>query len=181
MNPKKLLIIVAIVILALLLGYCGSQFLGPTQRTDLPDTEIDGDFEVDDDTGDSQALPAGRDLTGDEGETVNGVRILGPNEPTRVEERDYFEGLEDMEGAQPIGGDQPPAGTSAPSEMDRMLERAQRRGETTAGGQRSSGAGSAPATGSPEIGPGTGGTNRPPVERPDSELSDILDSMEKGN
>ncbi len=168
MSAKKLIIIIGLIILALLLGVLGSKMIGPTQRTDLPDVDDGSGLDVGADPDDDFPALEGRDVTGDEGEMVDGVRVLGPNDPTRVEDRDYFEGLEDMDGAVPAE-----AGRGNATEMDRMLERVERESRSSAGQTGNAGAANAGTQGST-----TPPANKPAVERPSSELSDLLDEME---
>lgn len=179
---KKAVLIVCVIILALALGFLGSKMIGPAERTDLPEESGEGDLDVGGDVDADSDLLDGRELTGEEGETVDGVRVLGPNEPTRVDpDRDFFEGLEDMDGAVPVD-----TGSSGGSEMDRVLDNMEKQGasnsSTTA--KASAGASGGTATGSTgsntQAAGGGSSATREAVQRPGGEMADLLDQMEQG-
>jgi hypothetical protein len=181
---KSVFIVVAILILAVLLGVWGSSMVGPTQRNDLPDIERDPGIDRDASDFEEERRPFdAREITGDEGETVDGARVLAPNEPARVENRDYFEGLEEMEGAVPVEGATDGA-VGDDSEMDRLLDRIEREANDARPAQPGAvsppnGGGNAPQRNGARAAP-PAASRAPAVERPDDDLVDLLDSIEQG-
>lgn len=109
---KKIAIILGVILLAVLIGFVGSNWIGsPNRPDDVTETEAERaarlglGADVEGDVDDSTVAPTiidARPLTGEEGATVDGTRELAPNEGARVEDRDYFEGLEDLDAAQPV-------------------------------------------------------------------------------
>ena len=109
---KKIAIILGVIVLALALGFVGSQWIGspqgPEDSVETPEERaarlgLGADVNADEagSTTDLEPVEA-RPLTGNEGEIVDGVRELAPAEPARMENRDYFDGLEDLEAAKPV-------------------------------------------------------------------------------
>ena len=109
---KKIAIILGVIVLALAIGFIGSKWIGspqgPEELTETPEERAarlglgadvnDDETETTTEVAPLEAAP----LTGDEGETVDGVRNLAPGEPARMEDRDYFDGLEDLPAAKPV-------------------------------------------------------------------------------
>ena len=109
---KKIAIILGVILLAVLIGFVGSNWIGSPNR---PGQEVETEEEraarlglgadVEGDASDSNVAPTvidARPLTGEEGASVDGTRELAPSEGARVENRDYFEGLETLDAAKPV-------------------------------------------------------------------------------
>ena len=109
---KKIAIILGVIVLALAIGFVGSQWIGsphgPEESVETPEERaarlgLGADVNADEAGNTTDLAPVeARPLTGNEGEIVDGVRELAPAEPARMEDRDYFDGLEDMEAAKPV-------------------------------------------------------------------------------
>ena len=109
---KKIAIILGVIVLALALGFVGSQWMGsphgPEETAETPEERaarlgLGADVNADETGSTTDLAPVeARPLTGNEGEIIDGVRQLGPAEPARMENRDYFDGLEDLEAAKPV-------------------------------------------------------------------------------
>lgn len=109
---KKIAIILGVIVLALAIGFIGSRWIGspqgPEELVETPEERaarlgLGADVNSDETETTTEVAPLdAAPLTGNEGETVDGVRNLAPGEPARMENRDYFDGLEDMEGAKPV-------------------------------------------------------------------------------
>jgi hypothetical protein len=127
---KKIAIILGVIVLAIAIGFvASSQFIGsfgaPEQAVETPEERasrlgLGADVNADEAGTTTDLAPVeARPLTGNEGELVDGVRELAPAEPARMEDRDYFDGLEDMEAAKPVA-DKPvepkPEDVAAPPE-----------------------------------------------------------------
>ena len=116
---KKIAIVLGVILLALVAGYFGSQWLGsPHRPEDVAETAeeraerlgLGADVNADEAGTTADLAPVeARPLTGDEGNVVDGVRQLAPNEPARVDNQDYFDGLEEMNGAESVVDNAPAA------------------------------------------------------------------------
>lgn len=109
---KKIAIVLGVILLAMVIGYIGSQWLGsphgPSQTVETPEERaarlgLGADVNADEAGTTTDLAPVeARPLTGNEGQVVDGVRELAPAEPARMENRDYFDGLEDLDAAKPV-------------------------------------------------------------------------------
>ncbi len=109
---KKIAIILGVIVLALALGFVGSQWIGsphgPEEAVETPEERaarlgLGADVNADEAGTTTDLAPVeARPLTGNEGQVVDGVRNLAPAEPARMEDRDYFDGLEDLDAAKPV-------------------------------------------------------------------------------
>ncbi len=130
---KKIAIVLGVILLAILIGFIGSQWIGSQQRpeetVETPEERaarlgLGADVNADTTEATTELAPVEpRPLTGEEGEVVDGVRQLAPSEPARIENRDYFDGLEDMEAAKPVDDTPKPDETAPATPAEPVVER----------------------------------------------------------